>query len=165
MTWLNASNLARTKNSMWIAALLVLVSTMTAAPRSTAQAIQRGVSVQLVPTSSAVPVPDADNSDALIVTVTDTGKLYLGVDPVAADSLWEKLKGHVSSHMQNLYIKSDARAPYASVVKVVDAAHSARVASVTLLTTQTKTTAGTVELPEGIEMELARRSPAAADEK
>jgi biopolymer transport protein ExbD len=134
---------------------------MTAAPRSSAQAMQRGISVQLVPTSSAVPVLDADNSDALIVTVTDTGKLYLGVDPVAADSLAEKLKGHVSSHTQNLYIKADARAPYASVVKVVDAAHSARVASVTLLTAQTKTTqAGGVQLPEGIEMNLARQSPA-----
>jgi biopolymer transport protein ExbD len=123
--------------------------------------MQSGISVQLVPTSSAVPVPDADNSDALIVTVTDTGKFYLGVDPVAADSLAEKINGHGSSHTQNLYIKADARAPYASVVKVVDAAQSARVVSVTLLTTQTiATQAGAGRLPEGIEMELARHSPA-----
>jgi len=44
----------------------------------------------------------------------------------------------------------------------LDAAHTAGVAGVTLLTTQPKTTqVGTVALPEGIEMELARRSPPA----
>jgi len=44
----------------------------------------------------------------------------------------------------------------------LDAARAAGVEHVTLLTTQPKAVqAGTVVLPEGIEMELARRSPAA----
>jgi biopolymer transport protein ExbD len=107
-------------------------------------------------------VPAADNHDAWIVTVTESGKLYFGIDPVAPDMLVEKLKDR-QSRRQNLYIKADARAPYASVVKVVDAARTAGVAGVTLLTIQPKTTqAGLVVLPEGIELELARRSPAAA---
>jgi hypothetical protein len=64
------------------------------------------------------------------------------------------------SRTQNLYIKADARAPYACVVKVLDAARTAGVAGVTLLTTQPKATlAGTVVPPEGIAMELAPRSP------
>jgi hypothetical protein len=47
------------------------------------------------------------------------------------------------------------------VVKVLDAARAAGVAGVTLLTTQPKMKqAGTIVFPEGIEMELARRSPA-----
>jgi biopolymer transport protein ExbD/biopolymer transport protein TolR len=125
--------------------------------------MQKGISVELAPTSSAVPVPEADNQNALIVTVTDEGKLYFGIDPVTPGSLAERLKGRLSDRTQNLYIKADARAPYASVVKVLDAARTAGVANVTLLTTQPKATkAGTVVLPEGIEMELARRSPAAA---
>jgi hypothetical protein len=46
-------------------------------------------------------------------------------------------------------------------VKVFDAARTAGVANVTLLATRPKTTqAGTVTSPEGIELELARRSPA-----
>ena len=161
MSWLKTNNLARLQNRVWTVALLAVVTTMTAAPRSAAQAMQKGISVELVPTSSAVPAPDADNHDALIITVTDTGKLYFGIDPVTPESLAEKLKVRLS-RTQNLYIKADARAPYACVVKVLDAANTASVAGVTLLTTQPKTMqAGTVVLPEGIELELTRRLPPA----
>ena len=124
--------------------------------------MQQGISVELAATTSAVPVPEADNPDALIVTVTDTGKLYFGIDPVTSESLTQKLNGRLSRGRQNLYIKADARAPYARVVKVLDAARAAGVEHVTLLTTQPKPAqAGGIVLPEGIEMELARRSPAA----
>ena len=161
MSWLKTNNLARSKNRVWSVALLALVTALSAAPRSTSQAMQKGISVELAPTSSAVPVPGADNPEALIITVTDTGKLYFGIDPVAPGSLAEKLKGRMSDRTQNLYVKADARAPYAWVVKVLDAARIAGLANVTLLTTQPKATqAGTVVLPEGIEMELARHSPA-----
>jgi biopolymer transport protein ExbD len=161
MSWLKTSNLARSKNRVWSVALLALVTSLSAAPRSTSQAMQKGISVELAPTSSAVPVPGADNPEALIITVTDTGKLYFGIDPVTPGSLAEKLKGRLSDPTPNLYIKADARAPYACVVQVLDAARIAGVSSVTLLTTQPKATqAGTVVLPEGIEVELARRSPA-----
>jgi biopolymer transport protein ExbD len=94
--------------------------------------------------------------------VTDTGRIYFGIDPVTPDVLAEKLKGRLYRHTQNLYIKADARVPYTCVVKVLDAARAAGVAGVILLTTQPKTTqAGKVVSPEGIEMDLARRSPAA----
>jgi biopolymer transport protein ExbD len=162
MSWLKSNNLARLNNRVWIVALLLVVAAMSTAPRSTAQVMQKGVSVQLTPSSSAVPVPDADNPDALIVTVTDTGRIYFGIDPVTPDALAEKLKGRLSHRTQNLYIKADARVPYTYVVTVLDAARAAGVAGVTLLTNQPKSTqAGTVISPEGIEMELARRSPAA----
>ena len=120
MSWLGTNNLAILKNRVWSVALLVVVTAMSAAPRSTAQAMQKGISVELARTSSAVPVPDADNPDALIITVTDTGGLYFGIDPVTPGSLAEKLKGRLT-RTQNLYIKADARAPYAHVVKVLDA--------------------------------------------
>ena len=162
MSWPRTNNLARPNNRVWIVALLVLLTVVSADARSSAQAMQKGISVELAPTSSAVPVPDADNQDALIITVTDSAKFYFGIDPVTPDSLAEKLKGRMSNRTQNLYIKADARAPYACVVKVLDAARTAGVGGVTLLTTQPKTTqAGTVVFPEGIEIELARRSPAA----
>jgi biopolymer transport protein TolR len=161
MSWLKASNLARLNNRMWSVALLAVVTAMSAA-QSNAQAMQKGISVELARTSSAVPVPDADNQDALIITVTDSGKLYCGIDPVTPDTLAEKLKARPSHHTQTLYIKADARAPYARVVRVLDAAHTAGVAGVTLLTTQPETPqVGTVVFPEGIEIELARRLPPA----
>jgi len=156
MNWFKQSNLARMNNRVWSTALLAVVSLLVA-HRSTAQAMQKGISVELVPTSSAVAVPDADKPEALIVAVTNTGKLYFGIDPVTPGSLAEKLKSRTSS-TQNLYIKADARAPYASVVKVLDAAHTAGIAGVTLLTTHPTTAqAGGEVSPEGIEMELGRR--------
>lgn len=159
MNWLQRNNLARlnTASSM---VLLVVVTTMSAVPRSSAQAVQKGISVELARTSSAVAVPDADNQDALIVTVTESGKLYFGIDPVTVESLVGKLKG---ASRRTVYVKADARAPYASVVKVLDAARTAEVAGVTLLTTQPKTASGGALVPpQGIEMELSRRAPAVA---
>jgi len=159
MTWFKTNNLARLNNRVWSVALLAVVTTMSAAAQSSAPAMQKGISVELARTSSAVPVPSADDQEALIIAVTDSGGLYLGVDRVTPEALAEKLKARQSQHTQTLYIKADARAPYASVVKVLDAAHAAHVLSVTLLTDQPKTSqAGTVVSPEGIEMELARRS-------
>jgi biopolymer transport protein ExbD len=154
-------NTVREKRPVWSVIPAVFVIVLFAASSSTAQTMQKGISVELAATSSAVPVPDADHQDALIITVTDTGKLYFGIDAVTPDALAEKLKARPSHHTQTLYIKADARAPYASVVKVLDAAHTAGVAGVTLLTTQPKTAqAGAVVPPEGIELEVARRSPA-----
>jgi biopolymer transport protein ExbD len=161
MTWLKTNNLAKLTNRVWSVALLAVVTTMSAAPQSGAQTLQKGISVELARTSSAVSVPEADNQDALIVTVTDNGKLYFGIDPVTPDTLAEKLKARPSHHTETLYIKADAKAPYACVVRVLDAARTVGVAGVTLLTTQPKTMQGTVVFPEGIEMELARRSPPA----
>jgi biopolymer transport protein ExbD len=161
MSLLKTNNLARLNSRVWSVALLVTLNTMSAAPRSTAQVMQKGISVELARTNSAVPVPDADNPDALIVTVTDVGRIYFGIEAVAHDSLAENLKGRLSHRTQNLYIKADARAPYAYVVEVLDAARRAGVAGVTLLTIQPKMTpAGTILSPDGIEMELAGRSPA-----
>jgi biopolymer transport protein ExbD len=160
MNWLKGNKLARL-NTVWSVALVVVVTTMSAVPRSNAQALQKGIGVELARTSSAVPVPEADNQDALIVTVTESGKLYFGIDPVTAESLVGKLKDRVSR--RTVYVKADARAPYASVVKVLDAAHTAGVDDVTLLTTQPKTTsAGAIVPPQGIEMGLSRRAPMAA---
>jgi biopolymer transport protein TolR len=156
---LDTNNLATLKNRVWSVALMAVLTMMSAVSRSGAQALQKGISVELAPTSSAVAVPDADNPDALIITVTDAGKLYFGINPVTADSLGEKLKNRASR--RTVYVKADARAPYASVVKVLDTARAAGVVTVTLLTTQPKTIqAGMAVLPEGIEMEMAPRSPA-----
>lgn len=162
MSCLRTGNLARLNNIGWSVALLVVVTAMSTAPRGTAQVMQKGISVELAPTSSAAPVPEADNPDALIITVTDTGRIYFGIDPVAPDALAEKLTSRLSRHTQSLYIKADARVPYMYVVKVLDAARAAGVTDLTLLTAQPRTTqAGKVVSPEGIEMELARRLPAA----
>jgi biopolymer transport protein ExbD/biopolymer transport protein TolR len=142
---------------------LAVATMLSVAPRSVAQTLQRGISVQLAPTSSAVPVPNADKQDALIITLTQEGTLFFGVEPVSAGALAEQLKARVSRGTNNLYLKADARAHYADVVKVLEAARTAGASGVTLLTGQPQaTTPGTPLPPQGIEMEMARHSPATA---
>lgn len=164
MTWVKTNDLAKLKTGVWSVALLVVLTISSALPRSGAQMMQKGIHVDLAATSSAVPLPDADNQDALIITVIDTGRVYFGVDAVASESLREMLRGRLSQRAQSVYIKADARAPYASVVQVLDAAHAAGVADITLLTTQGNTTqTGRVVVPEGIEMGLVQHASAAKE--
>jgi biopolymer transport protein ExbD/TolR len=85
-----------------------------------AQPMQKGVSVKLPVSSNAVLLPDADKEDSLILSVTDDGTVYFGVDPISPAVLAEKVKGDVSRRAEKkLYIKADARTPYANVIKVM----------------------------------------------
>lgn len=163
MNCFKTNNLAVTMAGASGVALLTVLTILLALPQSGAQAMQKGVSVELAPTSSAVPVPDADNQDAVIITVTDTGKIYFGVDLLATKSLGEMLKNRVPPE-RNVYLKVDARAPYANVVRILDVAHASGLTNIALLTTQGKTSQpGKLAVPEGIELTLARRTTAATE--
>ena len=111
-----------------------------AAPSATAQppqAMQKGISVQLPIAGNAVAMPNADQEDSLIVSVTDDGIVYFGVDPINPSPLAEKLKQSLSNRPdKKLYIKADARTPYANVLKVLEALRSANVDATNLLTGQ-----------------------------
>jgi biopolymer transport protein ExbD len=106
-------------------------------PTIAAQTMQKGISVQLPVTSNAVAMPDADQEDALIVSVTDDGSVYFGVDPISPAALAEKVRDGLSNRTERkLYIKAEARTPYANVVKVLDAMRTAGVEAPNLLTAQ-----------------------------
>jgi biopolymer transport protein ExbD len=118
-----------------------------------AQALQKGISVQLAATDNALAMPDADHADASIVAVTADGRMYFGIDPVAPAALEEKIKTGLSSGGKQLYIKADARSPYANVMKIFEAAHTAGIAAPVLLTSQAESPApGTVVPPKGLEV-------------
>ncbi len=120
-------------------ACLVALALMTfVAPSVAAQSepLQKGISVQLAVANSAVAVPDADNVNALIVTISDSGSLYFGIDPTTPEGLAQKIPIGLSESGHRLYIKADARTLYASVVKVLDAAQKAGVEAPILLTGQ-----------------------------
>jgi biopolymer transport protein ExbD len=121
--------------------------------------LQKGISVELPVTSNAVPVPDADREDASIVTVTDTGSVYLGIGPTTTAALAEKVRGGLSNRPEkNLYIKADARTPYASLVKVLDAVRMAGVETLKLLTAQTDSSEpGALVSPKGLEVLVGPR--------
>lgn len=120
---------------------------------------QKGISVEMPVTSSAIPVPDADQEDAFIVTVTDEGSVYVGIGLTTTAALAERVKGGLSNRTgKKLYIKADARTPYASVARVLDALRTAGVEAPNLLTAQTGSSEpGTLVSAKGLDVSLGPR--------
>jgi biopolymer transport protein ExbD len=134
--------------------------------QSIAQAheMQKGVSVEMANASNAQSWPRADDNDAWIVTVENTGQLYFGIDPMTAEELKQWMIQHPRRRDQRLYIKADARAPFASVEKALDAASDAEFAEPVLLVNQRDASArpGTVVPPKGLEVEVGSQTPSGA---
>jgi biopolymer transport protein ExbD/biopolymer transport protein TolR len=121
--------------------------------------MQKGIHVELPATSNAVSLPDADQQDALIVTITQDGSMYLGVNRVTPGALAGTVKDAFSNRPgKKLYIKADARTSYANVVRVIDAMHASGVGALSLLSAQQESPEpGTVAPPKGIQLWLFRR--------
>jgi len=88
------------------------------------------------------------------VTITSKSELYFGTSPIPASDLPAKVKEAWNGRAEKVvYIKADARAPYASVVEVLDALRNADVEGITLLTAQDAPQEPTVPVPpKGLEM-------------
>jgi len=124
--------------------------------------LQRGVSVQLAVTNSAAPMPDADNQDAWIVAITADGSVYFGVDLITPSDLADKMKTIPRRRDQKLYIKADARAPFAIVRRVLAAAHEVGFNAPVFLTSQAESPGPGVEVPpRGLEVQIGSNSNAA----
>jgi biopolymer transport protein ExbD len=123
---------------------------------ATPQALQRGISVQLATAVSATPMPEADNQNAWIVTVTANGDLDFGIDPVSPAALADEMKSRPRNRDQKLFIKADAGAPFAKVAQVLKVARDAMFETSVLLTSPSHSVApGTNVRPEGLEVLLA----------
>ncbi|MBZ5575305.1 MAG: ExbD/TolR family protein [Acidobacteriia bacterium] len=101
--------------------------------------LQHGVQVDLVKTNHPIPMQDADKSDAILVSVTKDGKVYLSTTQMSAEDLPGKVKDLLTNRINKMvFIKSDQRARYEKVVDVVDNLRAAGVDQVGLLTEQTQ---------------------------
>jgi biopolymer transport protein TolR len=99
--------------------------------------LQQGVSVQMAVTRNAVAVPNADTQEALVVALTADGTAYLRSDRLPTPDLANRVRSVLSTRSdKTLYIKADARVPYARLVEVIDALQTSGVEGVTLLTAQ-----------------------------
>jgi biopolymer transport protein ExbD len=126
-----------------------------------AHSMQKGVSVEMATANHAQAWPEADDNDAWVVTVDNTGQLYFGVDPMTTKELEQWMIQHPRRRDQKLYIKADERAAYASVEKALDAASTAEFAEPVLLVNQRDASAkpGTVVPPKGLEVTIGSASP------
>lgn len=145
----------KSKCSLFTAAAILTLA-LFAAPSTHAQQLQKGISVDMAVTRTAAPMPEADNQDAWIVAITADGRMYFGTDAVTPASLSDKMRGLPRRRDQKLYIKADARTPFADVRIALTAAHDTAFDTAVLLTSQTESaTPGTVVSPRGLEIRIA----------
>ena len=122
--------------------------------------LQRGVSVQMPVTHNAVAVPNADTQDALVVALTADGTAYLRAERLATSALADQVRASLSTRKEKtLYIKADARVPYARLIEVIDAIQKSGVQGLTLLTAQQDAAdkATRVVPPKGLEMRVGNQ--------
>jgi biopolymer transport protein ExbD len=135
--------------------LLVLAIAIALGTGGQTPALQKGVSVQMAVTNNAQAMPAADELDAWVIAVTADGRLFFGANQETADGLLEQMKANPRKRDQNLYIKADARAPFAEVKKALYAAREGRFENPVLLTMQHESVRpGTVVPPKGIGVSL-----------
>jgi len=131
---------------------LTLVASAVAANDAAAQTLRKGISVEMAITKNAAPTPEADDENAWIVTVLRDGALYFGTDRVTPEGLLDRMTRTPRNRSQKLYIKADARAPFASVKSALGAARSSFFEEAVLLTSQPgSATPGTIVPPKGLE--------------
>jgi len=103
--------------------------------------LQKGTSVDLAPVDNPRDFPDADKDDAIIIAVAKGGTIYLGTEKISLPDIAIRLKDQLANRLdKTVFIKSDMRALYGDVVKVVDEVRSAGVDNVGLLTEKTRDT-------------------------
>jgi biopolymer transport protein ExbD/biopolymer transport protein TolR len=97
--------------------------------------LQKGVGVELARTVNPVDMTEADRDDAVLVAVTRDGKFYLGQERVNIEDLPSLVNDLLANKLdKTVYVKSDSRAIYGDVKRVVDNIRNAGVDRVGLLT-------------------------------
>jgi len=141
-------------------AAVTFATNLTPVSHAQSPALQRGISVQMASTSSAAPMPDADKQDAWIVAVTAEGDVDFGIDPVSPAALADEMKSRPRNREQKLYIKADARVPFADVEKVLAAGRTVFFETAVLLTAQPETPQSGMVPPMGLEVLISPALPA-----
>jgi len=110
--------------------------------------LSKGLSVELAKVSSPSDMPNADKDDAVIVGVSASGDVYLGSTKTDITQIADQVRDRISGKLdKTVYLKSDGRAKYGEVVKVVDEIRSAGVDNVGLLTDKSDQTRRTAPPP------------------
>lgn len=110
--------------------LVLLIIFMVVTPMLT-----KGLSVELAKVSSPTDMPNADKDDAVIVGISASGDVYLGSTKSDITQVADQVRDRISGKLdKTVFVKSDGRAKYGAVVKVVDEIRSAGVDNVGLLT-------------------------------
>jgi biopolymer transport protein ExbD/biopolymer transport protein TolR len=93
------------------------------------------MSVEMAKVPNPTDMPNADKDDAVIVGISRSGDIFIGSQKTALDQVTSQVRDRIENRVdKTVFIKSDGRAKYGDVVKVVDEVRSAGVDNVGLLT-------------------------------
>jgi biopolymer transport protein TolR len=102
--------------------------------------LQKGMSVEMAKVTNPTDMPNADRDDAIIVGISRSGDIFLGNQKTPLDQIASTVRDRISNRVdKTVFIKSDGRAKYGDVVKLVDEVRSAGVDNVGLLTDKLET--------------------------
>jgi biopolymer transport protein ExbD len=102
--------------------------------------LQKGMTVDMAKVTNPQDMPDADKDDAVIVAVTRDGGIFLGNQKSDLGGIASLVSDQIAGRLdKTVFIRSDARAKYGDVVKLVDEIRSAGVDNVGLLTDKLET--------------------------
>jgi biopolymer transport protein ExbD len=97
--------------------------------------LSKGLSVELAKVNNPSDMPDADKDDAVIVGISASGDVYLGSAKSDISQIADQVRDRIANKLdKTVFVKSDGRAKYGDVVKVVDEIRSAGVDNVGLIT-------------------------------
>ena len=123
--------------------LVLLIIFMVVTPMLT-----KGLSVELAKVTSPSDMPNADKDDAVIVGISASGDVYLGSTKSDVSQVADQVRDRISGKLdKTVFVKSDGRAKYGDVVKVVDEIRSAGVDNVGLLTDKSEQSRRTAPPP------------------
>src|ERR1700686_3369806 len=110
--------------------LVLLIIFMVVTPMLT-----KGFPVDLAKVNNPSDMPDADKDDAVIVGISAGGDVYMGNTKSDVSQIADQVRDRISNKLdKTVFVKSDGRAKYGVVVKVVDEIRAAGVDNVGLLT-------------------------------
>src|ERR1700693_4093619 len=110
--------------------LVLLIIFMVVTPMLT-----KGFPVDLAKVNNPSDMPDADKDDAVIVGISASGDVYMGNNKSDVTQIADQVRDRISNKLdKTVFVKSDGRAKYGDVVKVVYEIRSAGVDSVGLIT-------------------------------
>ena len=127
--------------------LVMLIIFMVITPMLT-----KGISVELVKTKNPIAMQAADKEDAILVSVSKDGKVYLGSDQFPdLPTLGTKVKDQLTNKVdKTVYLKCDSRARYERVVEVLDNLRAFQVDQIGLLTEQINEGMASTTAPAGM---------------
>jgi biopolymer transport protein ExbD len=113
--------------------LVLLIIFMVITPMLT-----KGVSVDLVKTKNPITMQAADKEDAILISVTRNGGVFLSPGNIrlsGADQLPERVRDLLTNKIdKTVYIRADSRSKYSTVEDVVDNLRAAGVNEIGLIT-------------------------------